>query len=60
LYRNFLPPEVEKTERHPCAASWPRCVAHVPGFLEFAWQILLKHALPRDRIKLVYYKLSVL
>ena len=34
--------------------------AHVPGFLEFAWQILLKHALPRDRIKLVYYKLSVL
>ncbi|WP_418693096.1 hypothetical protein, partial [Agathobaculum sp.] len=27
--------------RYPCAASWPRCAAHVPGFYEFAQQILL-------------------
>ena len=40
LFRNFLPPDVKNRTLSLRGFFWPRCVAHVPGFLAFARQML--------------------
>ena len=50
LYRNFLPPEVQKG-RYPCAASRPRCADTCSPFLSICRANAISCALPREMLK---------
>ena len=50
LYRNFLPPEVQKG-RYPCAASRPRCADTCSPFLSICRANAVSCALPREMLK---------
>ena len=50
LYRNFLPPEVQKG-RYPCAASRPRCADTCSPFLSICRANAISCALPRKMLK---------
>ena len=55
LYRNFLPPEVQKG-RYPCAASRPRCADTCSPFLSICRANAVSCALPREMLTIRLFR----
>ena len=55
LYRNFLPPEVQKG-RYPCAASRPRCADTCSPLLSICRANAVSCALPREMLTIRLFR----